>query len=191
MTVPVGTIAEHRGRGDFLVRTGMIAGPLSLVLMFTPLVCIMTGNLLAGLTYDIEPWAFAQFAAVMFVPVLAIVAFIAIVVTLPVGGLLLWLCWRANVDPVASRWNATRFGAAGGALIALIETVSFLTPLNAGIVVADYFPPWGLGLGTAGEPTVLTWLKFAADLIVTVLIGAISACLAWRRPRQLLPPTPA
>ncbi len=191
MTAPVGTIAEHRGRGDFLVRTGMLAAPLSLALMFTPYFCIVVGNLLAGFTYDIDLWALAQFVAIMFVPLLVIVAFIAIVVTLPVGGFLLWLCWRANIDPVASRWNAMRFGAAGGALVALIEAAVVLAQLRAGVVISNYVSIWGLAFGNAGEPTLLTWLKFAADLIVTVLIGAVSACLAWRRSQRPHAPTPA
>lgn len=191
MTAPVGTVAEDNRRGDFLTRTGVFAGPLSLALMVTPYMFVIAGDLLAGRSYAIDPWALVQSAALTIPLFILAAACLAIVVTLPLGGILLWLCWLADVDPVATRWNATRFGALGGALVALIEIASVLISFSTNVFVVDHIAPTGLAFGNAGEPTLLTWLKFAADLIVTVLIGSVSARLAWRPSISSLAPTHA
>lgn len=170
----------------FLARTGLYAGPLSLLLACAPLAVLLVQSLFAidpAYLTGILVWAPVSIA----IGVAYAIAF-AVPVTLLAGLALVWLCWLNRVDPLASRAHAIRFGLIGGGIVALAEIIIIVIQLRSNISIPTGMSMWGLAYGAPGNvPTLNTWLKLSADLIFTIAIGAVSAGLAWRAPRAAQP----
>lgn len=166
---------------DFLLRTSGIAAPLSLLLMFGP-------PILPSLwPPDLKAIGGSIGVLLLFFPYLVIVILISLLVsaavTLCLGATLAAACNRIGISTIGTRKEALRFGAIGGAVIALVEAIVIL--LHWSSYAGE---PRTLGAGYAfilenPAPTFDNALKVTLDLVATLAIGALSGWLAWRQPR--------
>ncbi len=166
---------------DFLLRTSGIAAVLSLLLMFGPAV------LPSLLPPDLDNIGGPTELLLIFWPFLVIVILISLLVsaavTLCLGATLATACNRLGIGTIGTRQEALRFGAIGGAVIALAEAIVIL--LHWSSYTGE---PRALGAEYAfilenPAPTFDNALKVTLDLVATLGIGALSGWLAWRPPR--------
>jgi len=166
---------------DFLLRTSGIAALLSLLLMFGP-------SAFPSLwPPDLNAIAGAIGLLLLFFPYLVIVILVSLLVsaavTLCLGATLAAACNRIGISTIGTRKEALRFGAIGGAVIALVEAIVIL--LHWSSYAGE---PRILGEGYAfilenSAPTFDNALKVVFDIVATLAIGALSGWLAWRPPR--------
>lgn len=166
---------------DFLLRTSGIAALLSLLLMFGPIV------LPSLLPPDLDTIGGPVGLLLIFWPFLVFVILVSLLVsaavTLCLGATLAAALNALRISTIGTRTEALRFGAIGGAVIALAEAIVIL--LHWSNYTGE---PRALGAGFAfilenSAPTLGNALKVAFDLVATLGIGAISGWLAWRTPR--------
>ena len=166
---------------DFLLRTAGLAALLSLMLMAGPLV---VQSLWALDPLRLDRSAVFTLAIMPFLGIALLVALVvSAAVTLCLGAALAAVFRSLGIGAIGTRVEALRFGAAGGAVVALVEAIAILihwsgytgAPRELGAEYAFILqnPP----------PIFVNALKVAFDLVATLGIGALSGWLAWRPPR--------
>jgi hypothetical protein len=165
--------------GEYLFRLGLVATPLSVLLMIGSI--LLFGAIVQGVS--LSEWIEAllsplAFALLWFFIVASLVGALIALSVVIVVGIPVWVVLIRNRAP--TRGQATMIGAAVGTIVVVAELL-FLG-----------FGPTGSGNGSLfglafleenGSPTAITWTKLFFDLGCTIGIGALSGRLAWREPR--------